>query len=117
MSATVQHSYVRKISEDARLRPFLSAHFDVQGYLKSVVEKNRSEECFAEVNTCIEEVNEEIKGYISQHKDDLMSGMQDVAILAEKYRSLSASSGKLQKSVERLKKEVDIYEVCYYTNV
>ena len=34
-----------------------------------------------------------------------MSGMQDVAVLAERYRALSSSSLKLQKSVDRLKKE------------
>ena len=112
MASGGQHTYIRKVSEDAKLRPFLSAHFDVQGYLKAVVEKNRSEECFSEVNTCIEEVNEEIKGYISQHKDDLMSGMQDVAVLAERYRALSTSSGKLQKSVDRLQKEaIDSHEL------
>ena len=50
-------------------------------------------------------MNDEIKRYITQHKDDLMSGMQDVAVLAERYRALSNSSSKLQKSVDRLKKE------------
>lgn len=39
-------------------------------------------------------------------------GMQDVAVLAERYSTLSASSVKLQKSVDRLKKEaVDSHEV------
>ena len=57
-------------------------------------------------------MNEEIKTYITQHKDDLMSGMQDVAVLAERYRALSSSSLKLQKSVGRLKKEaVDSHEL------
>ena len=48
-----QHSYIRKVSEDAKLRPFLSAHFDVEAYLRSVVEKNRSEECFKDITACI----------------------------------------------------------------
>ena len=39
-------------------------------------------------------------------------GMQDVAVLAERYRGLSASSSKLQKTVDRLKKEaVDSHEL------
>jgi hypothetical protein len=38
--------------------------------------------------------------------------MQDVAVLAERYSTLSASSAKLQKSVDRLKKEaVDSHEL------
>ena len=73
--STIQHSYIRKISEDAKLRPFLSARFDVEAYLHSVVEKNQSEECFKDISICIDEVNEEIKQYITQHKDDLMSGI------------------------------------------
>ena len=69
-----QQSYIRRVSEDAKLRPFLSAHFDVEAYLRSVVEKNKSEECFRDITVCIEEVNEEIKRYITQHKDDLIDG-------------------------------------------
>jgi hypothetical protein len=53
---------LRKFSEDPRLRPFLSSHFDCQGYVNAVVKEERSETCFAEMNKCIEEVNEEIKG-------------------------------------------------------
>ena len=70
-----QQSYIRRVSEDAKLRPFLSAHFDVEAYLRSVVEKNKSEECFRDITVCIEEVNEEIKRYITQHKDDLIDGV------------------------------------------
>lgn len=35
-----------------------------------------------------------------------MSGMQDVALLAEKYESLSLSSQKLNASIIRMKNEV-----------
>ena len=35
-----------------------------------------------------------------------MSGMQDVATLAERYNNLSSNAEKLQKSIVRLKKEV-----------
>ena len=48
-----QHSYIRKISEDSKLRGFLSAHFDVQSYLRNVVEQNKSEECSKDINVCI----------------------------------------------------------------
>ncbi len=106
MSNSITSSSIRKFSEDSRLRPFLSAHFDVQNYLKTIVEKNKSEECLTEISVLIEEVNEEIKSYISMHKDDLMSGMQDVASLAEKYQSLSLSASNLVRYIERLKKEV-----------
>ena len=50
---STQHSYIRKVSEDAKLRPFLSAHFDVEAYLRSIVEKNQSEECFRDITVCI----------------------------------------------------------------
>lgn len=35
-----------------------------------------------------------------------MSGMQDVATLAERYNTLSTNAEKFQKSIIRLKKEV-----------
>ena len=97
---------IRKVSEDVKLRPFLSSHFDSQTYIKTVIKEGRSEECFNNVATCIEEVNEEIKGYISQNKDVLMSGMQDVALLSERYSLLYATSQKLHRNVDRTKKEV-----------
>ena len=99
-------SSIRKVSEDVKLRPFLSSHFDSQSYIKTVMKEGRSEECFNNVTTCIEEVNEEIKGYISQNKDVLMSGMQYVALLSERYSLLFSTSQKLQRNVDRLKKEV-----------
>ena len=101
---------IRKVSEDVKLRPFLSSHFDSQTYIKTVIKEGRSEECFNNVASCIEEVNEEIKGYISQHKDVLMSGMQDVALLSERYSLLYSTSQKLQRNVDRLKKEVWQFE-------
>ena len=97
---------IRKVSEDPKLRPFLSSHFDSQTYIKTVIKEGRSEECFNTVTSCIEEVNEEIKGYISQNKDVLMTGMQDVALLSERYSLLYSTSQKLQRNVDRLKKEV-----------
>ncbi len=36
-----------------------------------------------------------------------MSGMQDVAVLAEKYENLASSSQKLNASIIRMKKEVN----------
>ena len=99
-------STLRKISEDARSRPFLSSLFDSQTYIRNVIKEGRSEECFANIVSCIDEINEDIKGYISQHKDELMSGMQDVAMLAERYKNLSISSEKFQNNIKKLKKEV-----------
>ena len=98
-------SSIRKVTDDAKLRPFLSTHFDAQSYIKTVIKDGRSEECFNTISTCIDEVNEEIKGYISQNKESLMSGMQDVAQLSERYSNLYSTSQKLQRNVERLKKE------------
>ena len=37
-----------------------------------------------------------------------MSGMQDVAALADRYTSLSSTSQKLHRNIERLKKEVKV---------
>ncbi len=53
-------------------------------------------------------VNEAIKGYISLHKHDLMSGMQDVAVLASRYQTLQAVSSRVRSSLDRLKKEVAV---------
>jgi hypothetical protein len=39
-------------------------------------------------------------------QDELMSGMQDVATLADRYVNLSAKSQKLHKNISRLKSEV-----------
>ena len=35
-----------------------------------------------------------------------MSGMQDVATLADRYSSLSSTAQKLNRNIDRLKKEV-----------
>lgn len=61
---------MRKMSEDPRTRPFLSSLFDAQSYIRSVVKEGRSEETFASIVSCIEDINVEIKGYISLHKVD-----------------------------------------------
>lgn len=98
-------SAIRRISEDSRFRPFLTTHFDAEGYIRGVIKDGRSEEVFADLETCITEVNEEIKGYISVHKHDLMSGMQDVAVLAARYQTLQSLSSRVRASVDRLKKE------------
>ena len=98
-------STVKRVGDDSRLRPFLSSHFNPQEFIKGVIREGRSEDVFKEIVSYIEDVNEEIKSYITQHKDSLMSGMQDVATLAERYATLSTNSQKLHRNVERLKKE------------
>jgi hypothetical protein len=122
MSALDSHpphiSSIRKFSEDPRLRPFLSSHFDSQSYIKNVIKDGGSEDCFRDISTGIDEVNEEIKGYISAHRDDLMSGMQDVAVLAERYLNLSTTAKKVRRNIDKLKREVtppyiDCYSHCF----
>lgn len=61
-------SSLKRISDDARLRPFLSPIFDPQAYIKTVIKDGKSEECFNNIESCIEDINVEIKGYISVHK-------------------------------------------------
>jgi hypothetical protein len=68
MKASTSVSPLRKIGDDSRLRPFLSSLFDSQTYIKSVIKDGQSEECFANITKYIEEINAEIKSYISQHK-------------------------------------------------
>ena len=97
---------MKRFSEDNRLKPFLNSHFDVQNYIKNVIKDGSSEDNYQSISECIDEVNSEIKSYISQHKDVLMSGMQDVAALATKYQALYAMSTKLRKSVDKMKKDV-----------
>lgn len=91
--------------DDPKCRPFQNAHFDVQEYVKNVITDGNSEDTYNDITTFVEDVNDEIKNYITQHKETLMSGMQDVAVLASKYQSLSSMSTKLRRSVDKLKKE------------
>eukprot|EP01035_Chromulina_nebulosa_P018304 gene18304-23989_t len=100
-----EHDTIRRFSEDVHLRPFLSSHFDSENYIKGVIKDGRSEECFQQISKGIDEVNKEIKSYISLHQNDLMSGMQDIAQLSAKYSNLSATAKKIRKNVDRLKKE------------
>lgn len=65
---TLSVSSLKRISEDARLRPFLSPLFDPQAYIKTVIKDGKSEDCFNNIVNCIEDINVEIKGYISVHK-------------------------------------------------
>ena len=47
---------IRKASEDGRLRPFLSSHFDAQSYITSIIHDNRTEEFYHELASCIQDV-------------------------------------------------------------
>lgn len=67
-ASSSQQSSLCRISEDTKLRPFLSPLFDAQAYIKTVIKEGKSEECFFNIVGCIDEINVEIKGYISQHK-------------------------------------------------
>lgn len=69
MTTTITNTTpMKKITEDPRMRPFLSSLFDSQTYIRTVIKEERSEECFQNIVNCIDEVNLEIKSYISQHK-------------------------------------------------
>ena len=61
------------------------------------------------------QVNDEIKGYISVHKHDLMSGMQDVAVLATRYQTLQSVASRVRAALTRLKKEV--FRICFFIHV
>eukprot|EP01031_Cornospumella_fuschlensis_P036913 gene36913-44784_t len=106
MSTSTVPAALRKITEDPLLRPFLSGLFDAQHFVRNVIKEGKSEECFQKIVESIEGINDEIKQYISKHKDVLMSGMQDVAMLTEKFNNLSDLSSTLQSNIQRLKKEV-----------
>jgi hypothetical protein len=53
-----QSSSIRRASEDARLRDFLSTHFDAQAHVTGVMREGRAEQEFATISACIEEVSE-----------------------------------------------------------
>ncbi len=96
----------RRVFDDPRLRPFLATRFDVQTYIRNILREGKAEDSCREISASIEDVNAEIKGYISEHKTDLMSGMQDVAALSERYRALAAVTDGLRAGIGRLKGEV-----------
>lgn len=98
-------SNLRRISEDKHLRQFLSAHFNSSEYVADIIRQGKSEEIFLEISKSMEDVKEEIQLYITQNKGHLMGGMQGVAALAERYSMLSITSQKLNRSVEKLKRE------------
>jgi chromosome segregation ATPase len=57
-------------------------------------------------------VDEEIKTYITGHKHDLMSGMQDVATLATRYQELESTAHKLRTSIDKMQRETsESYEL------
>lgn len=99
---------LRKLTDDLRLRPFLSSHFDRQIYIKNLINDGNSEECLADITECIEIANIEIKTYISKNTDNLMNGMSDFNRLNERYDNLATTSQKLQQSILSFKKEVII---------
>ena len=68
MTSIQKQSALRHISEDAKLRPFLSPLFDSQTYIKTIIKEGKSEECFNNIVKCVDDINEEIKSYISEHK-------------------------------------------------
>lgn len=141
---SLPHSVLRTVSEDPRLRPFLSTHFEATSFVTNTVQfsaasdskqppqtagakpkaASKTEQAvpFAGPNAnasamlgfvsqMIEETNHEIQAYISQHKGELMAGMQDVAMFADQCKSLHDWILQVQRSVEILKAEVQT-QVC-----
>ena len=53
-----QSSTIRKVREDAKLRPLLQQNFAVDAFVKEVIESGRSEECFESISAYIDSVNE-----------------------------------------------------------
>lgn len=51
-------------------------------------------------------MDDEIKSYISAHKHELMSGMQDVAALATRYQELESTAQKLRNTIDKMQREV-----------
>lgn len=138
------HSVLRTVSEDPRLRPFLSTHFEAASFVTNSVQfsaasdsrqppatpvhkpraPSKAEQAvpFAGPNAnagamlgfvsqMIEETNHEIQSYISQHKAELMAGMQDIAMFADQCKSLHEWILQVQKSVEVLKAEVPTKDI------
>jgi hypothetical protein len=103
---------LHRISEDSRFRPFLTTHFDAEGFTRSAIRDGRSEDVFRDLDGLVGEVNDAIKGFVAVHKHDLMGGMQDVAVLASRYHALQALSSRAKMSVERLKKDVRLCSDC-----
>ena len=137
------HSVLRTVSEDPRLRPFLSTHFDPTTFVASAVQiggatthgrqssnESPTPNLYSKTNdpvsgtsspashanadtmlvfitTMIEDTNREIQAYISQHKDELMAGMQDIAMFADRCKVLHDWILQVQKSVNLLKAEVN----------
>jgi hypothetical protein len=106
------NSSIRRVTDDSRLRAFLSTHFDRQNFIKNLINEGKSEECLRDIASCLEDINVEIKGYISKHTDDLMSGMGDFANLSERYCNLSLTSKKLSRNAYALHQEV--FRIYYY---
>jgi hypothetical protein len=73
--------------------------------VRSIIKDGKSEECLSSINDCTEKINDEIQRFISKNKDNLMSGMQDISSLAERYHSLADHSKGLQIIVQRMKRE------------
>ena len=94
---------MRRGSEDLSLRPFASPRFDAQAYVRGVLGDRRSEEVLAETERQLAGVNEEISGYIRQHKRELMEGVQDVTALTERYEALQLAASNLRKLAGKLR--------------
>ena len=88
------------------LRPFASPRFDAQAYVRGVLGDRRSEEVLAEVERHLAGVNEEISGYMRQHKRELMDGVQEVTALSDRYEALQTAAGNLRKLASKLRAEV-----------
>ena len=96
-------SHIRRVSEDAKMIPFLSTHFNSVEFVNDAIRSGKSEQLSGEIAKYIVDVNEEIQAYITKNKDQLMGGMQGVAQLADRYSVLSVTSGKLQRGIVKLK--------------
>ena len=101
-----QSSDMHKIINDPTFRSFLSVNFDDKAFIKQIVSENRVEDSLSEISRNITLIDDEIKQYITANKDSLMGGMSNIAILTEKYNTLSETSETLSSNIEKLSKEV-----------
>ena len=67
-ASTATTSSLKRLSEDVHMRPFLSSLFDSQAYIRNIIKEGKSEDCFNNIVCSIDDINVEIKGYISMHK-------------------------------------------------
>lgn len=97
---------IKKIRENPKLSVILKANINIDEYINSIISSNSSEAVINEMSLYIDDINKEIKEYITKNKTALLSGMSSFSILVDKYKRMATSTQQLHTDISIIQSDI-----------